>query len=83
VAVVAATTSYCGSVATAVPRGSSPAAAALPTARGALDERRFVGTDAFDPSAFARARAGTICVTLRTRKHKDEHRPLKSKGAQG
>jgi hypothetical protein len=60
-------------VATAVPRGGSPVAAVLPATRGALDERRLVGTDVSDLSALAGARAGTIGVTLRMRKHKNEH----------
>jgi hypothetical protein len=51
VVAAAAATSYCGPVATAAPRGGSPVAAALPTACGALDERRLVSTDVSDLSA--------------------------------
>jgi hypothetical protein len=51
-------------VATAVPRGGSTIAAALPAARGALDECRLVGTDASDLSALAGARVGTVGATL-------------------
>jgi hypothetical protein len=50
---VAATASCCDPVATAVPRGGSPIAAALHAARGALDEHRLVGTDASDLSTLA------------------------------
>jgi hypothetical protein len=68
VAAVAIVTSCCDPVAAAVPRGGSPVTAALPVARGALDERRLVGTDAPDLSALAGARAGTVGATLRTHK---------------
>jgi hypothetical protein len=45
--------------------GASPVAvAALPVTRGALDERRLVGMDAFALSAFAGARGGTVGATL-------------------
>jgi hypothetical protein len=83
VAAAADAASCCGPVATVVTRGGSPIAAALPSARGALDDRRLVGTDASDLSALAGARAGTTGVTLRTRKRKNEHRPLEIKVAQG
>jgi hypothetical protein len=53
-------------VATAVSHGGSPIAAALDAARGALDERRLIGTDASDLSTLAGAREGTISVTLQT-----------------
>jgi hypothetical protein len=59
-------------VATAVSPGDSPITAVLVAARVALDECRLVSMDAPDLSAFAGARAGTIGVTLQTRKHKDE-----------
>jgi hypothetical protein len=62
----AAPTSRCGPMAMAVSRGGSPDAAALAAARGALDERRLIGTHASDLSTLAGARAGTIGVTLRT-----------------
>jgi hypothetical protein len=63
-AIAAAAASCRDPVATVVPRGASPVAAALPTARGALDERRLVGTDASDLSSLAGARTGTVGVTL-------------------
>jgi hypothetical protein len=43
-----------------------PDAATLSTARGTLDERHLVGTNASDLITLASARAGTIGVTLRT-----------------
>jgi hypothetical protein len=52
--------------ATAVPRGGSVVAAALPAAHGALDERRLVGIDESDLSTLAGTRAGTVGATLRT-----------------
>jgi hypothetical protein len=62
----------CGSAAAAaLRRGPLVVAAALPVARGALDERRLVGTDASVLSALAGARGGTVGATLRTRKQKD------------
>jgi hypothetical protein len=70
-------------VATAVLRSGSPVAAALTTTCGALDKRRLIVTGAPNLSALAGARAGTIGVTLQTKKHKDEHLPLEIKGAQG
>jgi hypothetical protein len=70
-------------VATAVSRGDSPVVAVLATTRATLDERPHVGTDASDLSTLAGARAGTIGVTLRIGKHKDEHRPLEIKDARG
>jgi hypothetical protein len=69
VAVVTATvaTASCRDpTATTVPRGGSVVAAALPAARGALDEHRLMGTDASDLSASAGVRAGTVGTTLRT-----------------
>jgi hypothetical protein len=83
VATAAAAASCHDPVATAVSRGGSLVAAALPTARGALDEHRLVGTDASDLSALAGARAGTVGATLRTQKHKIELQPLKIRGAWG
>jgi hypothetical protein len=83
VAAAAAAASCCGLVATAVPRGGSPVAAALPTACGALDERRLISTDVSDLSTLAGARAGTVGVTLRTKKYKTEHQPLEIRGARG
>jgi hypothetical protein len=70
-------------VATAVSRGDSPVVAALAAARATLDECPHVGTDASDLSTLAGAGAGTIGVTLRIGKHKDEHRPLEIKDARG
>jgi hypothetical protein len=68
VAAAAASASCCGPVATAVGRGGSPVAVAPPAARGALDERHLIGTDVFDLSALAGARARMVGVTLRTKK---------------
>jgi hypothetical protein len=76
-AAAAAIPSCCGPVATAVSRGGSPVVTALAVARGALRECRLVVTGAPDLSAFAGARAGMSSITLRTRKHEGEHRPLK------
>jgi hypothetical protein len=73
VTTVVAAASCCGLVATAVPRGGSPIAGALPAARGALDECHLVGTDVSDLSALVGARAGTIGVTLQMRKYENEH----------
>jgi hypothetical protein len=70
-------------MATDVSRGASPVAVALTAASEALDERLLVVTDAPDLSALTVTRAGTVGATLRTKKHKDEHQPLKIKGAQG
>jgi hypothetical protein len=70
--------SCCGSVATATLRGGSPVVAALLAARGALDEQRFVGTDASDLSVLADASAGTVGATLRTRKQKTELQPIEA-----
>jgi hypothetical protein len=68
VAAAAAPAFCCGPMATVVGCGSSPVAATLPATRGALDEHCLVGTDVSDLSALAGARAGTIGVTLRTKK---------------
>jgi hypothetical protein len=64
-AVVSAATCY-GSAAAATPRGTLlVAGAALPATRGALDERRLVGTDASALSTLADARGGgTVGATL-------------------
>jgi hypothetical protein len=71
-AAVRAATTCCGSTAPATLRGPSLATvAALPVARGALDERRLVGMDASALSAFAGARWGTVGATLRSRNRKD------------
>jgi hypothetical protein len=61
-----AAASCCDPTATVVPRGASVVATTLPAARGALDERRLVGTDASDLSALAGARAGMVDATLQT-----------------
>jgi hypothetical protein len=56
---VATVATYCGSVAVAVLREASLiAAATLLFTRGALDERRLVGTAASDLSTLAGARGG-------------------------
>jgi hypothetical protein len=83
VAVVADATFCCSPVATGVARGGSPVTAALPAARGALNDRRLVGTDVSDLSALAGTRAGMTGATLRTRKCKNEHLPLEIKGERG
>jgi hypothetical protein len=62
VAAVAAAVSCCNPVVTAVPRGGSPVITALPVTRGALDERRLVGTDASN----LRALAGDQCHPANT-----------------
>jgi hypothetical protein len=49
-----------------VPCGGSVVAAALPSARGSLGERRLVGTDTSDLSALAGTRVGTVGATLPT-----------------
>jgi hypothetical protein len=56
----------CGSETSAAPREPSltVAAAALPAARDALDERHLVGTAASDLSTLAGARGGTVGATL-------------------
>jgi hypothetical protein len=68
VVAAAAAASCCSPVAVVVPCGGTPVAAALQAARGALDERRLIGTDVSDLSALAGARAGTDDVTLPTKK---------------
>jgi hypothetical protein len=77
-AVTAAAFSCCDPEATTTSRDGSPVAA-----RDALDERRLVVMSAPDLSALAGARAGTIGVTLRMKKHKDEHRPPRNEGCAG
>jgi hypothetical protein len=72
VTAAAAVASCCDSVATATLRGGSPVVAALLAARGTLDERRLVDTDASDLSALAGARAGTVGATLRLKDKKTE-----------
>jgi hypothetical protein len=68
-----AATTCCGSATAATLRGPLlVTVAALPATRGALDERRLVGTDASALSAFAGAWVGgTVGATLRTRNQKD------------
>jgi hypothetical protein len=69
---VAVTTSY-HSVAVAALRGASLiAAAVLSATRVALDERRLVGTTVSDLSTLAGVRGGTVGVTLRTHKRKNQ-----------
>jgi hypothetical protein len=72
-------------LATATLRESSPVVATLPAARGALDERRLVGTDASDLSTLAGASAGTVgaTATLRTRKQRTERQPLETRAFGG
>jgi hypothetical protein len=64
-------------------RQHSLVAAALSGTRGALDERCLVGTDAFDLSALAGARAGTVGATLRTHEREIELQTLEIRGARG
>jgi hypothetical protein len=61
-----ATTYYGSAAATALRGPSLSIVAALPAARGALDERRLVGTAASDLNTVAGARGGTVGATLRT-----------------
>jgi hypothetical protein len=63
-------------VAIAVSRDGSTVAAALTAVRDALDERRLIITGTPDLSTLAGVRAGTIGVTLCTKKQRDEHQPL-------
>jgi hypothetical protein len=59
----------CGSKTSAAPREPPLAAAAsLPAARNALDERHLVGTVASDLSTLAGTRGGTVGTTLRMRR---------------
>jgi hypothetical protein len=67
----------------AVPCGGSLVAAALSTARGALDDCRLVGTDVSDLSSLAGERAGTVGATQRTQKCTTEPQPLEIRGARG
>jgi hypothetical protein len=64
VAAAATVASYCDPVATTALHDGSPVVAALPAARGTLDERRLMGTDASNLSALAGARARTVSATL-------------------
>jgi hypothetical protein len=70
-------TTCCDSAAAAGLRGPSLAVVAvLPAARGALDERRLVGTAASDLNTLAGARGGTVGATLRTQRREIRHPPL-------
>jgi hypothetical protein len=63
-AALVAVATFCGSVAMAALRGASlVAAAALPVARGALDERRLIGMGASDLSTLGRE-GGMVGVTV-------------------
>jgi hypothetical protein len=55
-------------MATATSCDGSPITTAVATVRGALDEHRLIITGAPDLSALAGARAGTIGITLWTKK---------------
>jgi hypothetical protein len=79
VAATTVTTSCRNPVASVTSRGGSLAAAALPTACDALDERRLMGTDVPDLSTLAGARSGTVGATLRTRRQEIELQPLEAK----
>jgi hypothetical protein len=68
ITLAAATSVCCGPVTAAVAREDSPVTVALATVRGTLAERRPIVAGALDLSALAGARAGTIGVTLSTRK---------------
>jgi hypothetical protein len=82
--VAAAVVSRCGPTATAVGRGGCPVVTASPAARDALDERRLVGMDVSDLSAFAvREQGQTVSPCKRKGKHENEHHPLRIGGALG
>jgi hypothetical protein len=83
VAATAAAASSFDPAATDVSRGNSLFTAALPAARGSLDERRLVGTDASELSALVGARAGSVGATPRTQKRTTELQPLEIRGACG
>jgi hypothetical protein len=85
VVVVLATTAFAcyGPVTVVVTRDSLPVAVALAAIRSTLAKRRPVVAGAPDLSAFAGARAGTIGVTLSTRKQKSKRQPLEIKGVRG
>jgi hypothetical protein len=70
--------------ATSVSRGSPDAATTLPTAaaRGALDERCLMGTDAPNLSTLAGASSGTVGATLRT-KTQDQAPAPRNRGCLG
>jgi hypothetical protein len=81
---IVAVTTCCGSVAVPALRGASlVAAATLPVARGTLDERRLVGTAASDLSTLAGARGGTVGVTLRTQRRKNQTPTSRGQGVSG
>jgi hypothetical protein len=81
---VVATATCCGSMAVAAPCGASlVAAAALPAARGALDERRLVGTAASDLSTLADVRGVTVGVTLRMQRQKNQTLAPRGRGVWG
>jgi hypothetical protein len=82
VTVDAPAASCCNPAATSVPRGGSVAAATLPSDRGALDERRLVGTDASNLSALAGVREGTVGATHANKNTRSISGPSKS-GAPG
>jgi hypothetical protein len=68
VAVRVATTCCDSTVAATLCVPSPVAVAALPVARGALDERRLVGMAASILNTLEGARGGTVGATLRTRR---------------
>jgi hypothetical protein len=87
VAAIAASTTVATScrdpVVMVAPCGGSLAAAAFAVARGALDERRLVGTDASDLNASAGVRAGTVGTTLRTQRQEIGLQPLETRTFRG
>jgi hypothetical protein len=83
-AAVGDATTCCGSTAAAAMCVPSPVTVAtLPVARGALDERRLVGTAASDLNTLAGARGGTVGATLRTRRRENQNPPLEDIAAGG
>jgi hypothetical protein len=78
---VVAVATCCGSVAVAALRGASLVAiAALPVTLGALDERHLVGMAASDLSTLAGVRGGTVGVTLRTQRQKNQTPASRGRG---
>jgi hypothetical protein len=78
-AAVRAATTCCGSTAAAMLRGPLlVAVAALPAARGALDESRLVGTDAAALSAFAGAMGGRSAPPCKCEIEKIKLTPLET-----
>jgi hypothetical protein len=81
--IAAAVSSCCGLATAAVTRDGSPVAVTLAAVYGTLSERRLVIEGIPDLSALAGGRAGTVGVTLSTRKQNSKRPPLKTKGVRG